>query len=50
MLPQLLETRVYMGISAGSMVTGYALDDESAIKVVDGSVEVVSGGKWVRYN
>jgi dipeptidase E len=24
----------------------YALDDQSALKVVDGSVEVVSGGSW----
>ncbi len=24
----------------------YALDDESALKVVDGKVEVVSEGKW----
>lgn len=28
----------------------YAIDDESAIKVVDGSVEVVSEGKWKIYN
>ncbi len=27
-------------------VPGYAMDDESAIKVVDGNVEVISEGKW----
>ena len=27
-------------------VPGYVLDDETAIKVVDGHVEVVSEGKW----
>ncbi|MGC9535597.1 hypothetical protein [Streptomyces sp. UG1] len=25
---------------------GYAIDDETAIKVTDGSVEVVSEGHW----
>ena len=28
----------------------YALDDESALKVVDGVVEVVSEGKWFAIN
>lgn len=28
----------------------YAIDDLTAIKVVDGSVEVISGGSWVRYD
>lgn len=28
----------------------YAIDDESAIKVVDGSVEIVSKGKWKIFN
>jgi len=27
-------------------VPGYAVDDETAIKVVDGVVEVVSEGHW----
>jgi len=27
-------------------VPGYAIDDQTAIKVVDGSVEVVSEGHW----
>lgn len=110
LLPGLLKTRVYVGISAGSMVTAqkvslsyadilyyektgefkdidglgyidfeirphldsyyfekvripflseiaskskgkfYALDDNSALKVVDGDVEVISEGKWKRFN
>lgn len=118
-LPELLKTRVYAGISAGSMVVGdslrvtsqavakgklideeydelgpegkssaktaklvkfvvrphlnsrffpkvsgvyvqevakelnvpiYAIDDQSAIKVRDGKIEVVSEGEWLRYN
>lgn len=109
-LPGLLKNKVYMGISAGSMVTGtkirfsdskklyypdikgyqdeeglglidfstrphlnspifpevrkkildkltkdfpetvYALDDESALKVVNGKIEVVSEGKWLKFN
>jgi dipeptidase E len=32
--------------AAGLTVPGYAMDDETAIKVVDGSVEVVSEGHW----
>jgi dipeptidase E len=27
----------------------YAIDDETAIKVVDGTVEVVSEGHWKRF-
>ena len=27
----------------------YAIDEQTAIKVVDGSVEVVSEGKWTRF-
>ncbi|MBI4225261.1 MAG: peptidase E [Candidatus Sungbacteria bacterium] len=110
MLPGLLETRVYVGVSAGSMVMGkkllsqsdarlyyddvgkyekenglgfvdfdvkphlnspyfpnmrdehlkktaeqlketmYAIDDETAIKVIDGKVEIISEGKWIKYN
>ena len=30
-------------------VPGYAMDDESAIKVVDGAVEVVSEGHWKHF-
>lgn len=111
LLDKLLETRVWVGISAGSMVTNptlyfsnsdkktyyeklfgyseetalgyvdfftrphlnsphfphaseahiaamaketdipvYALDDDSAVKVVDGDIQVVSEGVWKRYN
>jgi dipeptidase E len=32
--------------AAGLRVPGYALDDETAIQVVDGAVEVVSEGHW----
>ena len=27
-------------------VPGYAIDDQTAIKVIDGAVEVVSEGRW----
>ncbi|MFA6601921.1 MAG: Type 1 glutamine amidotransferase-like domain-containing protein [Candidatus Paceibacterota bacterium] len=108
-LPELLKTRVYVGLSAGSMVTApnlnvrlsktlygaeaeketmaglgyvnflflphlnspdfpirvestmksalkeakqktYVLDDESALKITDGKMEVVGGGKWLEVN
>jgi dipeptidase E len=32
--------------AAGLPVPGYAIDDETAIRVVDGTVEVVSEGSW----
>jgi dipeptidase E len=32
--------------AAGLSVPAYAIDDETAIKVVDGNVEVVSEGRW----
>ena len=32
--------------AAGMRVPGYAIDDETAIKVTDGAVEVVSEGHW----
>ena len=32
--------------SGGLPVPGYAMDDETAIKVVGGTVEVVSEGQW----
>lgn len=109
LLPELLKTRVYVGVSAGSMVTNkdlnqdiykivyeqeltkevmkglslvdfyfmphlnseyftkirrenieeavkgvtdkvYALDDQSALKVVDGNVEIISEGEYVVFN
>ena len=31
-------------------VPTYAMDDDTAIKVVDGTVEVVSEGKWRLFN
>ena len=30
-------------------VPGYAIDDQTAIKVTDGTVEVVSEGHWKRF-
>ena len=110
MLPELLKDKVYVGVSAGSMVTNknlalklsqvvygedldkdyemaglnyvdfyflphlnsedfvnlredfvrnavrdmsekiYVLDDDSALKVVDGKIEVISEGKWLEIN
>lgn len=35
--------------AAGLTVPGYAMDDETAIKVVDGAVEVISEGHWKRF-
>jgi dipeptidase E len=32
--------------AAAMSVPGYAIDDETAIKVIDGSIEVVSEGHW----
>jgi dipeptidase E len=32
--------------AAGLPVPGYAIDDQTAIKVTDGTVEVVSEGHW----
>jgi dipeptidase E len=32
--------------AAGMPVPGYAIDDQTAIRVVDGTVEVVSEGHW----
>jgi dipeptidase E len=57
LLPSLEET-VYVGLSAGSMVMapramgsrhagpGYAIDDQTAIKVTDGTVDVASEGRY----
>jgi dipeptidase E len=33
----------------GLGVPGYAMDDETAIKVLDGAVEVISEGHWKRF-
>ena len=35
--------------AAGMPVLCYAIDDQTAIKVVDGTVEVVSEGHWKRF-
>ncbi len=35
--------------AAGMTVPAYAIDDETAIKVVDGTVEVVSEGHWKHF-
>ena len=35
--------------AAGMRVPAYAIDDQTAIKVVDGNVEVVSEGHWRRF-
>jgi dipeptidase E len=35
--------------AASMPVPGYAIDDQTAIKVTDGSVEVVSEGHWKRF-
>ena len=32
--------------AAGLLVSAYAIDDQTAIKVTDGAVEVVSEGHW----
>ncbi len=35
--------------AAGLSVPAYAIDDQTAIKVIDGAVEVVSEGHWKRF-
>lgn len=35
--------------AAGISVSGYAIDDDTAIRVVDGGVDVVSVGQWEHY-
>jgi dipeptidase E len=35
--------------AAGMQAPGYAIDDETALKVVDGTVEVVSEGHWTLF-
>ena len=34
----------------GLSVPGYAIDDQTAIRVVDGAVEVDSEGHWRRFD
>ncbi len=36
--------------AAGIQGPAYAIDDQTAIKVVDGAVEVVSEGHWKLYS
>jgi dipeptidase E len=36
--------------AAGLTVPAYAIDDQTAIKMVDGAVEVVSEGHWELLN
>ena len=35
--------------AAGMSVPSYAIDDETAIPVVDGTVEIISAGHWKRF-
>jgi dipeptidase E len=35
--------------AAGLSVPGYAIDDDTAIKIVDGAIEVVTEGHWKRF-
>jgi hypothetical protein len=35
--------------AAGMRVPAYAIDDQTAIQVIDGNVEVVSEGHWKRF-
>jgi dipeptidase E len=35
--------------AGGIPVPGYAIDDQTAIKVIDGAVEVISEGHWKRF-
>jgi dipeptidase E len=30
-------------------VPAYAIDEQTAIKIVDGSVEVISEGQWMKF-
>jgi dipeptidase E len=36
--------------AAGMSVPAYALDDETAIRFVDGAVDVISEGHWKLFN
>jgi dipeptidase E len=35
---------------AGIAGPAYAIDDETAIRVVDGTVDVISEGQWKRFS
>ncbi len=35
--------------AAGMPVPAYAIDDQTAIKVIDGSIEIISEGHWKRF-
>jgi dipeptidase E len=35
--------------AAGMSVPAYAIDDQTAIKLIDGTVEIVSEGRWKRF-
>jgi dipeptidase E len=35
--------------AAGMPVPSYAIDDETGIKVVEGTVEIISEGHWKRF-
>ena len=37
-------------LAATIPVTTYALDDQTALKVVDGAVDVISEGHWKRFD
>jgi dipeptidase E len=37
-------------LAASLSVPSYAIDDQTALKVVDGSVEVISEGHWKLFN
>lgn len=43
-------TEKFLGKMAGEMGTFYAIDDETAIQVVDGKATVISEGKWEKFN
>jgi dipeptidase E len=36
--------------AAGMPMPCYAIDDDTGLRVVDGAVDVVSGGHWKRFN
>ena len=56
LLADWLKTKIYLGLSAGSEIAPemktpvYALDDNSAVKVDGDQVEVVSTGRWQKFN
>ncbi len=37
-------------LAATIPVTSYLIDDQTAIKVIDGNIEVISEGKWKLFN